>query len=97
MAPPLPRGTQERPSTLHVGFASEGTDSLEFSIPEGANADTGFLKVFLSTSYVDMKHIEQEAVVGPTSPRAVKKTRNLDVFKDDWDEWVGVLTCMRPA
>ena len=95
MAPPLPRATADGPSSLQIGYAKDGTDSIEFSIPEGADADTGFLKIFLSTSYVDMHHIVQDAEPASDThaPRGARQKPNPHVFKDDWDEWLGIITC----
>ncbi|KAI0717937.1 hypothetical protein C8Q72DRAFT_756661, partial [Fomitopsis betulina] len=62
MAPPLPRREQgNEPSRLPVGYGSSGTDSLRFSLPSGCKTDSGFLKVFFSTSYVDMRSVQQSS------------------------------------
>ncbi|KAH9831963.1 caspase domain-containing protein [Rhodofomes roseus] len=86
MAPPLPKEGR-----LPIGYGSSGTDSLRFSLPSGAKVDSGFLKVFVSSAWVDMRSVQQASIFdkGPRSSQNRKDTS----FTDLWDESISVLTC----
>ncbi|KZT70658.1 hypothetical protein DAEQUDRAFT_737307 [Daedalea quercina L-15889] len=44
---------------LGIGHGVNADDAIQFSLPPNVNEESGFLKVFASTSYVDMKTLEQ--------------------------------------
>ncbi|KAH9923562.1 caspase domain-containing protein [Fomitopsis serialis] len=88
---PLPRRNGDgEPGRLTIGYGAGGTDSIRFSLPVNVKKDTGFLKIFVSTSYVDMRSIEQNSLVK-------RKDRGADKvelpFSDTWVSSVYVLTC----
>ncbi|KAJ6499183.1 hypothetical protein C8R45DRAFT_106796 [Mycena sanguinolenta] len=65
MAPPLiarPTSSTE-PTRITVGYGASGGYAFQFVIPDGVTTDTGFLKLFVSTSYLDLTRIEQPAAV----------------------------------
>jgi len=84
--PPLPKKRGDQPGRLPIGYGASETGSIRFSLPEGASKDTGFLKIFVSTSYVDTSGVEQDALDtrGPhITPRSIN---------DNWYSSVYVLT-----
>ena len=67
-----------------------------FTLKPGERSDTGFLKFFVSTSYVDMDCISQELhfAIGPGKRGGGRKN-----MKDDriWGAWVAAVTvCNSP-
>lgn len=46
-------------SDFAVGYGSAGGETLQFSLDEGVDSDIGFLKLFVSTKYVDMSILKQ--------------------------------------
>ncbi|KZT70653.1 hypothetical protein DAEQUDRAFT_764523 [Daedalea quercina L-15889] len=95
MLPPLPR-KGDSPSRLPIGYGASGTDSLRFSLPQGAKMDSGFLKVFVSTTYVDMRSVQQSSILDRYS-RSTTQTQKDTEFIGTWDEWTSVLTCKIPS
>ncbi|KAH9923545.1 caspase domain-containing protein [Fomitopsis serialis] len=87
MTPPL-----LQKGRLAIGYGASGTDSLRFSLPSGSKVDTGFLKVFVSTSYADMRSVPQPSVLDRSS-RSSQQNRKDPAFTDTWDEFICVLTC----
>ncbi|KAJ7264855.1 caspase domain-containing protein [Mycena haematopus] len=67
MTPPLlarsasSSDTGAEPTRITVGYGASGGYAFQFVIPDGVTTDTGFLKLFVSTSYVDLTGIEQPA------------------------------------
>ncbi|CCM00516.1 uncharacterized protein FIBRA_02550 [Fibroporia radiculosa] len=61
--PPTASGTVDPPlrgkSFFTIGYGNSGTNPRDFYLREGQKLDVGFLKVFLSTEYVDLSHIPQ--------------------------------------
>jgi hypothetical protein len=74
-----------------VGYGSAGADAFEFSLDDGVVSDIGFLKLFVSTTYVDMMALEQLSPFD-TIPGGVKTTPpSLEI----WDAWTYVLKTQR--
>ncbi|PCH38915.1 hypothetical protein WOLCODRAFT_128800 [Wolfiporia cocos MD-104 SS10] len=93
MTAPLPRKTNGQPSRIPIGYGSSETESIKFSLPKGAASDSGFLKVFVSTAYVDMSAVRQQSVL----EEPTRRTRGAMVpFFQTWDSWTYVLTCCKP-
>jgi len=87
---PLRRNSQ---ISLHSG--TSGADLIRFSIPSGRNSDTGFLKIFMTTSWIDMFDIKQLSVMlMKDEPRAAKIT-SPGLESGQWDSWVYVMTCLK--
>ncbi|KAF8205490.1 caspase domain-containing protein [Mycena galopus ATCC 62051] len=63
MSAPLPARSSAEPTRITVGYGPSGGYAFQFVIPDGVTTDTGFLKLFVSTSYLDLTHIEQHAAV----------------------------------
>jgi len=85
MAAPLAR-RGDKSSELPVGYGS-GDKALTFTLADGVTADVGFVKLFVSTSYLDMTALEQE------SPfcSAVGAMRRELFLAGKWDAWTYVL------
>jgi len=90
MSPPLlRRKSEDEPSKLPVGYGASGTDAMQFSLPPGIKVDSGFLKVFVSSAYVDMSILQQDSPLNKP-PRLAKVTAL--PFNDVWDAWTFVVT-----
>ncbi|KAJ7879014.1 caspase domain-containing protein [Mycena olivaceomarginata] len=65
LSPPLLRRSSPtaEPTRLTVGYGPAGGYAFQFVVPEGVPSDTGFLKLFISTAYLDLRCIEQPAAV----------------------------------
>lgn len=63
MTAPLPAKSGAEPTRITVGYGAGGGYAFQFIIPAGVTSDTGFLKLFVSTKYLDLKRIEQPAAV----------------------------------
>ncbi|KAJ7087548.1 caspase domain-containing protein [Mycena belliarum] len=63
MAAPLPAMKGDEPTRMTIGYGAGGGFAFQFIIPEGITSDTGFIKIFYSTRYLDLKRIEQPAAV----------------------------------
>ncbi|KAJ6526230.1 caspase domain-containing protein [Mycena vulgaris] len=63
MAAPLPAKSGADPGRITVGYGTAGGYAFQFVIPEGLTTDTGFLKLFYSNRYLDLRRIEQPAAV----------------------------------
>ncbi|KAJ7193788.1 caspase domain-containing protein [Mycena pura] len=59
MQAPLPAKSGADPTRVTIGYGAGGGYAFQFVLPEGATSDTGFLKLFVSTKYLDLKAIEQ--------------------------------------
>jgi len=86
-APLAARYGDGRPSELSVGYGEANVDALEFSLPEGATSDVGFLRLFVTTTYVDMTVVEQSSPF--FAARGAKKMRPPPL--NIWDAWTYVL------
>jgi hypothetical protein len=90
MSPPLLRGkTKDEPYKLSIGYGASGTDAIQFSLPPGARVDSGFLKVFVSTAWVNMEVLTQGSSL--VTPMYHSRTTTLPLG-DVWDAWTFVLT-----
>jgi len=45
--------------SLSIGYGSGGSDAFIYYIQEGQTVDVGFLKLFLTTEYVDFSNVPQ--------------------------------------
>lgn len=55
--------------SLEVGYGEHGNGaSIKLSVPEGMHTDSGFIKVFVSTKYVDMQPIAQPSPLHDANP-----------------------------
>ncbi|KAJ7138041.1 caspase domain-containing protein [Mycena epipterygia] len=61
------------PTRITVGYGAGGGYPFRFTIPEGMTSHTGFLKLFVSTKYLDLKRIEQPKAVGGKNSHAVSR------------------------
>lgn len=46
---------------LTIGYGSGGSQPHTFYLNEGQDVDVGYIKLFLSTEYVDYSHVPQES------------------------------------
>ncbi|KAJ7772893.1 caspase domain-containing protein [Mycena maculata] len=84
MSAPLPAKSGSEPTRVTVGYGAGGGYAFQFVIPPGITSDTGFLKVFLSTKYLDLKWIEQapavDAVVGGRDSQVEPFTTDAEIW-----------------
>lgn len=67
-----------------------GTNRMSFTIPEGINHDSAFFKVFVSTTYINMK-----AIAVMNSDRAIQPF--IPDLSSWWDSWIYLVTVHRYA
>ncbi|KAF8489299.1 caspase domain-containing protein [Gautieria morchelliformis] len=80
--PPLGPGSPGQPSKLGiVGYGAEGGDPVMFTLPQGKSTDTVFLKLFVSTTYVDLNIVEQRI----DQLRGIDRPSVSDPYI--WDAW----------
>jgi len=83
VASPLPAQKQNMVSELAVGYKEANAEAIMFELPEGVTSEVTFLKLLASTTYVDMKAIEQSSPFDATRGAKRKKPPSVDL----WDEW----------
>jgi hypothetical protein len=98
MASPLPAPKEDMVSELAVGYGEANAELIVFELPKGVTSEVTFLKLFVSTTYVDMTALGQsfpsDATCGvgmsPFSATrgAIRKIR--PSVEDVWDEWTYV-------
>ncbi|KAF8188777.1 caspase domain-containing protein, partial [Mycena galopus ATCC 62051] len=84
MAAPLPRMSGDVPTRLTIGYGANGGYAFQFIVPEGITSDTGFLKLFVSTKYLDLRRIEQPAVVDAAVGVRSTKTERFAIDAEIW-------------
>ncbi|KAF8154196.1 caspase domain-containing protein [Crassisporium funariophilum] len=57
---------------LTIGYGSSGTTPLEYYINSEGNVEVGFLKIFLSSKYVDYSNITQASPFGDGAARGLR-------------------------
>jgi hypothetical protein len=90
-APLSPRHRNSRALDLKVGYGEAGVDALEFSLPDGLSSDVTFLKLFVSSVYIDMTVLEQSSPISGRGGPKMTKPPSTDV----WDAWTYVLKTER--
>jgi hypothetical protein len=91
MAAPLPAQHKDsEPSELKVGYGAADVEAFQFTLPNGIPADVGFLRLFVSTTYVDMSVLEQQSPFW-IARGALKKPPVMDIP----DAWTYVLKTVR--
>jgi hypothetical protein len=71
-------------SSLTIGYGSGGQVPRVFTLPAGQNVDVGFLKLFLTTSYVDYSNFPQPSPFSKdrdAGAAAVKTVQTWDTIK----------------
>ena len=94
MAAPLPaRHKDNRPSELTVGYGEAGAEAFQFTLADELPADVGFLRLFVSTTYVDLSALEQQSpfLVGH---RGRGRMHN-PPLRDIWHAWTYALKTVR--
>lgn len=92
---PLNGATRPMP----IGYGYPGEHPFGFTVPEGKTSDTGYLKLFLSTTHVDLDWIEQpspfkEQVNGHIGARAAGKL-DASPIANIWDTLVASVTVVK--
>ncbi|KAJ6526440.1 hypothetical protein B0H19DRAFT_1042189 [Mycena capillaripes] len=80
------------PKTVTVGYGAGGGDPIGFVLGEDQIRDSGFLKVFVSTEYCDMRSLEQPAAA-ESGPRLFG--RRVPEIHGEWSAWLGVITVVK--
>ncbi|KAJ7191621.1 caspase domain-containing protein [Mycena pura] len=71
--------------TVRIGYGAGGGDPIEFVL-EGKDCDAGFLKVFMSTEYADMRSVEQGSAASQRYGR-----REVPDITSIWGAWLGAI------
>ncbi|TFY79900.1 hypothetical protein EWM64_g4109 [Hericium alpestre] len=100
LKPPLPGKSQ-----LLIGTGTAGSEALSFHLDDGVAANTGFLKLFLSNTYVPMNIVEQgpSPVVNPAGANRDSVTQfgseetvtPTHLVKEMWDSITSCVTIVR--
>ncbi|KAJ7930626.1 caspase domain-containing protein [Mycena leptocephala] len=75
--------------TVRIGYGAGGGYPIGFEL-EGKDYDAGFLKVFVSTEYADMRSLAQ----GSAATQRIQVTRSPDIL-GIWGAWLGAITVYR--
>lgn len=67
---------------LPIGYGSSGREPREYWLREGQNVDFGFIKLFVSTDYVDLSGISQPS---PFDDNRADRPRTVDNRDAVWD------------
>ena len=78
---------------LPIGYGTDVQDTLMFSLAEGTQEETGFIKVFVSNVYVDMSSIAQSSPLARVDERGVAKVP-MQVLPG-WNSMIYALTARR--
>lgn len=89
MAAPLHHADKTGPTKLTIGYGAGGGDPFEFTLGPNQTTDTGFLKLFVSTKYVNMEWLSQSDPFDPSAKRSMK--RKVQVT-DCWDALFAAVT-----
>jgi hypothetical protein len=88
MPVPLPaRHGDGSPSELPIGYGEPNADAFTFWVPDGVASDVGFLRLFVTATYIDMTVLEQSSPF--FASRGAKKTRPPPL--EVWGAWTYVL------
>ena len=87
-APLKRRKADDTPSLFAFGYGGFGTNPVELYLPPGCKSDSVFLKIFLTTTYVDMTSVAQPPIREVFSSRGLGYT-----LKGTWTCETFVLTC----
>ncbi|KAF7366608.1 hypothetical protein MSAN_00918600 [Mycena sanguinolenta] len=92
---PLPAkpGADAEPTRITVGYGAGGGYAFQFVMPAGVTIDTGFLKLFVSTKFLDLRGIEQPAAAEALgAARLSGAQERVSVEADTWDALVAPIT-----
>ncbi|KAF7339067.1 hypothetical protein MVEN_01983100 [Mycena venus] len=90
--PPLARSPDGIQATrLPIGYGTGGY-AFEFDLPAGTTVDTGFLKVFISTEYLDIGWIQQKSPFHPDFLASGRKWKRETLEKGQvWDAFTAAI------
>ncbi|KAJ6505179.1 hypothetical protein C8R45DRAFT_1181219 [Mycena sanguinolenta] len=69
-----------------VGYGAGGGYPIQFLLEEGKNRDTSFLKVFVSTTYVDMSYMEQASAGEAPQKLTGAKIQETGIWVPGWEQ-----------
>ncbi|KAF7359688.1 hypothetical protein MVEN_00693200 [Mycena venus] len=78
--------------TIRIGYGAGGGYPIEFVLEGNKNYDAGFVKVFISADYTDMRSLEQGSAAGQRLPAP----RGPDIT-GIWGAWLGAVTVTAPG
>ena len=80
------------PSEPKVGYGEANVDAFQFAWANDIATNVGFVKLFVSTCYVDMTGLKQESLVyGAREPGDGQVRMIKPPSVDLWDTWTYVL------
>ncbi|KAF8815985.1 hypothetical protein BYT27DRAFT_7209205 [Phlegmacium glaucopus] len=90
MSAPLRGQHGANPGKVTIGYGAGGGFPLELTLPPGRSSDTGFLKLFVSTTPVSLDWIAQDSLLDGVSKRHLVDREILD--SACWDAWIATIT-----
>lgn len=104
LPPPLPSG-----SSLRLGFGENGDGPWVFYLRPGEDLDIGYMKLLLTTKFVDLSHIKQESPFQPQTSRGGERGTGMETLSSArgperslrsrsaiWDEMTMILVQTSP-
>jgi hypothetical protein len=92
VAAPLPaRRKDNRPSELKVGYGEAAVEAFESTLADGISKDVRFMRLFVSTTCVDMSVLEQQSPFLVGHCGGLKRPPVMDIR----DSWTYVLKMVR--
>ena len=88
-SPPLGSQQGSNPTRITAGYGAGGGYAFEFVVPPGKQSDTGFLKLFVSTTYVDVQWMTQ---LSPIDSMFSRRSARREMFGGIWDAWIAAVT-----
>jgi hypothetical protein len=74
-------------SELPIGYGEADVEALEFTLNDDVTSDVAFLRLFVSTTYIDMLVLEQTSPFFMSRGGRKVKPPSMDV----WDAWTYVI------
>ncbi|KAK0214586.1 caspase domain-containing protein [Armillaria fumosa] len=69
---------------LTIGYGTSGTVPHMYTVPNGQNVDVGFLKLFISTEYLDLSGVVQESPFTESDATRTNHNRQTVTMKGLW-------------
>ena len=83
----------EEGESMSVGYGADGGDPFNFCLEAGQQASTGFITVFASSNYADMKYLVQRSPFRSESTDADARGPNsIEKPMKQWESRVGTIT-----
>ena len=85
----------EEGESMSVGYGADGGDPFNFCLEAGQQASTGFITVFASSNYADMKYLVQRSPFESTAGAEARSPHSMEKPMKQWESRVGTITVAR--